>query len=367
MPFQIPTCSSTYGHQTTIKTLTTFGCQTKIINKLGTTKHRNNKEMNVVLNKNLENNIEDEQNKQVLNKTNISDSEKLQTLKTTWFSSPCFATCFYSNKTLFSFQQMFLSFLLFIALFVLFLPVLEAQSNGKCYSFAPGLTILGADYRRDFGLSRRQCADVCKTDVCCMAFEWQRTGGQCTLKSRSLNGTVVNLAIKNDNEEENEEKSNNGKDLLFALCLDYGDTERDRFWDHELGGPIVANKINVERENCAKVCAEFSTIKKRKNSIDKNEEEEEEEKEDDEEEFDKFKLSDLTLFARNIRRRTKRPIHKHPHNIEKSVAAKESPAVIYNWRPVDPTDMESPLGECQCISILQHIKLNFGSFSGFLI
>uniref|UniRef100_A0A915N0D9 Apple domain-containing protein n=1 Tax=Meloidogyne javanica TaxID=6303 RepID=A0A915N0D9_MELJA len=176
-----------------------------------------------------------------------------------------------------------------------------------CYSFAPGLTILGADYRRDFGLSRRQCADVCKTDVCCMAFEWQRIGGQCTLKSRSLNGTVVNLGISNV--DENAEKSNDGKDLLFALCLDYGDSERDRFWDHELGGPIVATKIDVERENCAK--------------------------------FPK---------------------------IEKSLSSgKEAPAVIYNWRPVDPTDMESPLGECQCISVLQHIKLNFGSFSGFLI
>ncbi|CAK5052925.1 unnamed protein product [Meloidogyne enterolobii] len=198
MPFQIPTCSSTYGQQTMIK--------------VETTKHRNNKE----------NNKEDEQNKKVLNKTNIFNVEKLETLKTTPISSPCFPTSFYSNKTLFSLnQQMFSSFLLFIVLFVLFLPVqIEAQSNGKCYSFAPGLTILGADYRRDFGLSRRQCADVCKTDVCCMAFEWQRVGGQCTLKSRSLNGTVVNLGISNGNE--NAEKSNDGKDLLFALCLDYG-------------------------------------------------------------------------------------------------------------------------------------------------
>jgi len=53
-----------------------------------------------------------------------------------------------------------------------------------------------------------------------MAFEWQRIGGQCTLKSRSLNGTVVNLGISNV--DENAEKSNDGKDLLFALCLDYG-------------------------------------------------------------------------------------------------------------------------------------------------
>jgi len=157
MPSQIPTCSSTYGQQTMIK--------------VEITKHRNNKE----------NNKEDEQNKKVLNTTNIFNVEKLEPLKTTSISSPCFATSFYSNKTLFSLnQQMFLSLLLFIVLFVLSLPVqIEAQSNGKifrelilktflfilgkCYSFAPGLTILGADYRRDFGLSRRQCADVCKS------------------------------------------------------------------------------------------------------------------------------------------------------------------------------------------------------------
>ena len=35
---------------------------------------------------------------------------------------------------------------------------------GKCYAFAPGLTIPGADYRRDFGLSRRECAEVCKSE-----------------------------------------------------------------------------------------------------------------------------------------------------------------------------------------------------------
>jgi hypothetical protein len=39
----------------------------------------------------------------------------------------------------------------------------ESFPIGKCYSFAPGLTIPGADYRRDYGLSRRQCADVCKS------------------------------------------------------------------------------------------------------------------------------------------------------------------------------------------------------------
>lgn len=45
------------------------------------------------------------------------------------------------------------------------IPLIECKifkNSGKCYSFSPGLTILGADYRRDYGLSRRQCADICK-------------------------------------------------------------------------------------------------------------------------------------------------------------------------------------------------------------
>ncbi|KAF7635080.1 Apple domain-containing protein [Meloidogyne graminicola] len=201
-----------------------------------------------------------------------------------------------------------------------------------------------------------------------MAFEWQRLGGQCTLKSRSLNGTVVNLANKNGgNNEENED--NGGNDLLFALCLDYGDTERDRFWDHEIGGPIVDSKINIEREECSKICSEFSKIKKRKINFDKYEENKLKEEEEKEEELNQFKLKEYnSLFnTKNIKRRIKQPIINKLENKKEQQQQQQFPAVIYNWRPVDQNDMESPLGECQCISVLQNIKLNFGSFSGFLI
>ncbi|KAH7699025.1 Protein T05B9.2, partial [Aphelenchoides avenae] len=82
------------------------------------------------------------------------------------------------------------------------MPLGMEQRSGRCYAFSPGTTIPGADYRRDYGLTRKECAKVCKHDVCCMAFEWvQET---CTLKSRSLNGTV-------------EAKPG----AFFGLCLDY--------------------------------------------------------------------------------------------------------------------------------------------------
>lgn len=41
-----------------------------------------------------------------------------------------------------------------------------------------------------------------------MAYEWQKKDGVCTLKSRSLNGTVTTV--------------NNEEELTFGLCLDYG-------------------------------------------------------------------------------------------------------------------------------------------------
>ncbi|KAH7697741.1 Protein T05B9.2, partial [Aphelenchoides avenae] len=68
------------------------------------------------------------------------------------------------------------------------MPLIAEQRGARCYAFAPGTTIAGADYRRDYGLSRKECAEVCKHDACCMAFEW--LNDECTLKSRSLNGTV---------------------------------------------------------------------------------------------------------------------------------------------------------------------------------
>uniref|UniRef100_A0A183BPY9 WSC domain-containing protein n=1 Tax=Globodera pallida TaxID=36090 RepID=A0A183BPY9_GLOPA len=57
-----------------------------------------------------------------------------------------------------------LAFVLLLTSIALFMQNdgVMAQNTGKCYSFSPGLTIPGAEFRRDYGLSRRDCADVCK-------------------------------------------------------------------------------------------------------------------------------------------------------------------------------------------------------------
>uniref|UniRef100_A0A915EJB3 Apple domain-containing protein n=1 Tax=Ditylenchus dipsaci TaxID=166011 RepID=A0A915EJB3_9BILA len=85
-----------------------------------------------------------------------------------------------------------------------------AEASARCYFFGPGTTIAGSDYRRDYGIERKACAETCKFDACCLAFEWSKTDGICTLKSRSLNGTVEPAA----------------DDTYFGLCLDYDDAER---------------------------------------------------------------------------------------------------------------------------------------------
>ncbi|KAI6194816.1 hypothetical protein M3Y96_01165300 [Aphelenchoides besseyi] len=118
-----------------------------------------------------------------------------------------------------------------------FIAMTEARSavTAKCYSFGPGTTISGADYRRDYGLTHNDCAENCRSDVCCMGFEW--LDGRCTLKSRSLNGTISPLP-----------------EAHFGLCIDYDDGDRDRFWDHEMGGKIVSTKEMIDRESCFKYC-----------------------------------------------------------------------------------------------------------------
>ncbi|KAI6227732.1 hypothetical protein M3Y99_01224200 [Aphelenchoides fujianensis] len=107
--------------------------------------------------------------------------------------------------------------------------------TAKCFFFGPGTTIEGADYRREYGASLQQCAASCKSDVSCMGFEWLET--RCTLKSRSLNGTIKALP-----------------DAYFGLCVDYDDGDRDNFWEHELGGKVVASKEKIDREACVQMC-----------------------------------------------------------------------------------------------------------------
>uniref|UniRef100_A0A914HC93 Apple domain-containing protein n=1 Tax=Globodera rostochiensis TaxID=31243 RepID=A0A914HC93_GLORO len=242
-----------------------------------------------------------------------------------------------------SFSPTTLTFLLLVTSIALFMQNdgVMAQNTGKCYSFSPGLTIPGAEFRRDYGLSRRDCADVCKSDLCCMAFEWRRNGGQCTLKSRSLNGTVTaasKLEEKHERQKETSAESEQDKDnnnnsggdaIFFALCLDYGDSDRDRFWDHELSGPVVASAGAIERGKCAELCGDFAMP--------------------------------VAGGAKRYRR-TERAEPTPPEGRSSSGSA-----VIYSWRTQDPADMEAPLGECQCISVLQHIRISFGSFAGFLM
>uniref|UniRef100_A0A1I7YET0 Apple domain-containing protein n=1 Tax=Steinernema glaseri TaxID=37863 RepID=A0A1I7YET0_9BILA len=168
--------------------------------------------------------------------------------------------------------------------FVLFLVLTPVRANsGKCFYFGPGTTIDGADYRRDYDVSRRECAEFCKVDVCCMGFEW--VGGMCTLKSRSLNGTIV---------------AKEGS--YFGLCLDFDEIERDRFWDHELSGPVIVSAENVEREECIQFCS------------------------------------------------------SHPEQ-----------ATIFSWRSSNYRDVDEPRGHCNCIGVLHSVRLQFGSFAGFVL
>ncbi|VDM45194.1 unnamed protein product [Toxocara canis] len=112
-----------------------------------------------------------------------------------------------------------------------------AQAAGRCFVNGPGTSIGGADYRRDYDITLKDCAITCREDQCCMAFEWL-VDGTCTLKSRSLNGTVANV-----------------EGVHFGLCLDTDDADRNRFWDHEVFGPKTGAVKAIDREECADFCS----------------------------------------------------------------------------------------------------------------
>lgn len=83
--------------------------------------------------------------------------------------------------------------------------------SAHCFAIEKGRTIQGADYRRDYRLpTMKHCANVCQHDENCMAFEWREEKGTCTLKSRSLNGSVIDSPRS---------------DVHFGICLDYGWSE----------------------------------------------------------------------------------------------------------------------------------------------
>lgn len=83
---------------------------------------------------------------------------------------------------------------------------------------------------------------MCKNDVCCMAFEW--SDDACTLKSRSLNGTI-----------EAKEGAH------FALCLDYGKgdglDELDATWDRSSkeGGRSLTGIESYHLTEFENICA----------------------------------------------------------------------------------------------------------------
>ncbi|KAI1725666.1 PAN domain protein [Ditylenchus destructor] len=181
-----------------------------------------------------------------------------------------------------------------------------AQSKARCYYFGPGMTIPGSEYRRDYGIERKVCAETCKLDSCCMAFEWREKDGICTLKSRSVNGSVTPAE----------------DDTYFGLCLDYEDAERDRLWDHEIIGPSVASVARISREKCSVMCAEAAPAA--------------------------------------IRKRTMDPLHI-------GQSAMKGKPVFYSWKTENERDVDSELGTCQCVTVLKEVKLSFGSFSGFLM
>ncbi|KAI6219744.1 hypothetical protein M3Y95_01099100 [Aphelenchoides besseyi] len=140
----------------------------------------------------------------------------------------------YTNLRSFSLSSHLVAFVLLLS----FIAMVEARAvslSAKCYTFGPGITIPGADYRRNYGLTQRECADVCRADICCMGFEW--LDGRCTWKSRSLNGTISPLP-----------------EAFFGLCIDVDDGDRDRFWDHEFGGKVVSTKEMIDFDSCVKYC-----------------------------------------------------------------------------------------------------------------
>ncbi|CAD5215565.1 unnamed protein product [Bursaphelenchus xylophilus] len=142
-----------------------------------------------------------------------------------------------SNRPLLTSATLFPRYLQTSIIFCLLISTTVSRSavSAKCYFFGPGTTIPGSDYRREYGITRKECAESCKQDICCMGFEFVE--GQCTLKSKSLNGTIA--AMPN---------------AYFGLCLDFDDGERDRFYDHELGGKLLSSKADVSKETCMEFC-----------------------------------------------------------------------------------------------------------------
>jgi hypothetical protein len=57
----------------------------------------------------------------------------------------------------------------------------------------------------------------------------------------------------------------------------------------------------------------------------------------------------------------------HQQRRHRKRSSGKSAIVIYNWQNIDPLNMDSKMGKCECITVLHSIRLSYGSFSGFII
>lgn len=134
--------------------------------------------------------------------------------------------------------------------------------------------------------------------------------------------------------------------MFFAL----DDSERDRFWDHIIGGVSVASFTSVSRDKCPDLCSTTNNN------------------------LGLMKIATPNKLFYNKKNKIKRQINKwkrNNRNTNPNILQQKSndkiPAVIYSWKTENERNNDSPIGHCECIGVLESVKINFGSFSGFLI
>ncbi|GMS85788.1 hypothetical protein PENTCL1PPCAC_7963 [Pristionchus entomophagus] len=122
---------------------------------------------------------------------------------------------------------------------ILLSSIRTSLASVRCFNTETGNSIAGADYHRVRGVDHRcrTCAIECRDDPSCLAFEYNVKDKLCFLKSRSLSGALA----KND-------------DTMVGFCLDEDDEQRDRFYNHEIDGPIAHEAQDIEGEDCRTLC-----------------------------------------------------------------------------------------------------------------
>ncbi|GMT15631.1 hypothetical protein PFISCL1PPCAC_6928, partial [Pristionchus fissidentatus] len=120
---------------------------------------------------------------------------------------------------------------------ILLSSIRTSLASVRCFNTETGNSIAGADYHRVRGVDHRSCAIECRDDPSCLAFEYNVKNKLCFLKSRSLSGAL----------QKNE-------DTMVGFCLDEDDEMRDRFYNHEIDGPIAHEEKDIEGEECRALC-----------------------------------------------------------------------------------------------------------------